>query len=113
MDNLTINTHLSRLAGIGQLNAKPELPSIPQGQLGGEMTISGTQETQGANFSQMLTESIDKVNQSLLASDKAVEDLATGKSTNVHGTLIAMQKADISFKMFLEVRSKVMAAMKK
>ena len=58
----------------------------------------------------MLTDSIDDVNRLMLDADRAIEDLASGQSKNIHQTMIAMQKADISFRMLMEVRTKIIRA---
>lgn len=102
MNNLSIQNHLRNLSGVGQLGATPEIrPVSAPGQ---------TEAAQGPSFGKMLSESIEKVNGLMNESDQSIEDLATGKSANVHHTMIALQKADISFRMLLEVRSKVMKA---
>ena len=104
MDNLTIQNHLRGLSGIGQLNQRPEIPGIESAGIG------QAEEAPESNFKDMLAESINKVNGLMNESDKAIEDLVTGKSANMHHTLIALQKADVSFRMLLEVRNKVMNA---
>ncbi len=43
-------------------------------------------------------------------SGTAQQELATGKNGNIHETLIAMNKASVSFKMVMEVRNKVISA---
>lgn len=90
---------------MGQLGVKPEIaPLSPPAQPG------KAEAAEGPSFKEMLTESIDKVNGLMNESDQSIDDLATGKSANVHHTLIALQKADISFRMLLDVRNKVMSA---
>ena len=37
-------------------------------------------------------------------------ELSTGRNGNIHETLIAMSKADVSFRMLTEVRNKVVSA---
>ncbi len=102
MDPISINNHMRTLSGAGQLG-KPEIELVPP---------SDITESSGAepSFGQTFAESLQKVNDQMLTSDKMVNDLATGQSSNIHGTLISMQKADISFRMVLEVRNKVMRA---
>jgi flagellar hook-basal body complex protein FliE len=105
MNNLSIQNHLRSISGVGQLGARPEInPLAPPAQPG------KAEGTEGPSFKDMLAESIGKVNGLMNESDQAIEDLATGKSANVHHTLIALQKADISFRMLLDVRNKVMSA---
>lgn len=42
--------------------------------------------------------------------DQAVQRLATGQTDSVHETMLAMAKADLSFRIFVEVQSKVVEA---
>lgn len=93
MNNFPIQNHLRSLSGYGQLGATPEINPAADS---------------GPSFKDVLSESIAKVNTQMVDSDQAVEDLAMGRSGDVHQTLIGLQKADISFKMLLEVRSKVL-----
>lgn len=68
--------------------------------------------TDGPAFGDLLAESIKDVNKAQLESRKAVEDLVTGDSRDVHNTIVAMQKADISFKLMMSVRNKIVDAYK-
>ena len=64
----------------------------------------------GPSFKDYLTEQIDQVNQLQNDANKAIEDLATGRSDDMTSVITATQKADIAFKMLLQVRNKVMEA---
>ncbi len=43
-------------------------------------------------------------------SSTAQQELATGRNGNIHETLIAMSKADVSFRMVMQVRNKIINA---
>lgn len=62
------------------------------------------------SFLETLKESIDKVNELQKAADVAVKDLAIGKAGDIHKTMIAMEKADISFQLMMQVRNKLISA---
>ena len=62
------------------------------------------------SFRNALQEQIDKVNELQNAASVAMEDLATGRRDDVESVIIATQKADIAFKMLLQVRNKVVDA---
>ena len=64
----------------------------------------------GKSFADLLKDSIDEVNRMQMEADGAVSDLATGAKPDIHGTMIALQKADISFKVMMEVRNKILSA---
>lgn len=39
-----------------------------------------------------------------------VSDLVTGKSGDIHTAMIAVEKADLSFQMMMQVRNKIVSA---
>jgi len=60
----------------------------------------------GETFSRMF----DEVNQLQHSADRKIEEFATSDNKDVHGTMIAMQKAEISMRLLLQVRSKLTTA---
>lgn len=62
------------------------------------------------SFKDALQGQIDKVNELQSAATAAMEDLATGRRDDVESVILATQKADIAFKMLLQVRNKVVDA---
>ncbi|MBW1783279.1 MAG: flagellar hook-basal body complex protein FliE [Deltaproteobacteria bacterium] len=69
-----------------------------------------TMKNQGGSFGHMLSEAIGETDQLRKTADMAVSDLASGKNTDIHKTMIAIEKASISFKLMMQVRNKVIAA---
>ncbi|NQU44945.1 flagellar hook-basal body complex protein FliE [bacterium] len=65
---------------------------------------------EGPSFEEALKASIAEVNDLKVQADKAIEDLASGKSGDIQGTILAMEKADVSFKLMMEVRNKIVSA---
>ena len=61
-------------------------------------------------FSDYAQRALADVNRQLRDADEAVNDLATGKNQDIHKTMIAMQKAEISFELVLQIRNKLIAA---
>lgn len=104
MDPIRMSNNMPALGGLERL-ARPEIDLVPPTAPGGAAA-----EAEGPSFGKMLTESINRVNDQMTHADGMVEDLAAGRSQNIHGTLLAMQKADISFRMLLETRTKVVRA---
>lgn len=64
----------------------------------------------GKTFGDFLAESIGKVNSLQQEANVAMEKLASGESQNLHETLLAVEKAEIAFKMMNQVRTKVIDA---
>ena len=62
------------------------------------------------SFGKMLTDSIDQVNRLQMAADSSISDLAMGKQTDIHRTMVAMEKASISFELLMQIRNKVISA---
>ena len=67
-------------------------------------------EAGGSSFGEWLSKSIASVNQMQDEGDSAAQKLMTGENTDIHGTMIAMQKASLSLSLMLEVRNKVISA---
>ena len=57
------------------------------------------EKTDAKGFTEVLKESISEINHLQVEADNAVKDLASGKSDDIHNTLIALQKANLSFKV--------------
>ena len=70
----------------------------------------GLKHGQGSSFTEVLKDSIDKVNRLQNEADKAIDGLAKGEARNIHDAMIAIEKANISFNMMLQVRNKILAA---
>lgn len=62
------------------------------------------------SFASVLKESIDKVNELQVQSDKATEKLVNGENIDLHQVMIASQKASIAMQATLEIRNKVIEA---
>jgi flagellar hook-basal body complex protein FliE len=63
-----------------------------------------------ASFKDFLLNSIQEVNTMQQAADHAVEQLATGGDVNPAEVLTAVQKADIAFRMMMQIRNKIVQA---
>ncbi len=64
----------------------------------------------GKTFQETLKESLEKVNELQKEADEAVKKLATGNGGNIHETMLAIEKADVSFRMMMQVRNKIVEA---
>ena len=62
------------------------------------------------SFGQMLEGSMDRVNQLQKEADATINNLATGNQTDIHQTMIAVEKADVSFELLMQIRNKLIAA---
>jgi flagellar hook-basal body complex protein FliE len=58
----------------------------------------------GAGFGSLIDNLLGKVNAQQTAADQAVRDLSLGQTDNLHGVMLAVANADLSFRLFLEIR---------
>jgi len=65
-----------------------------------------------SDFGEMLRKSIDNVNNNIQEAETLAAGLAGGEHANIHETMIAMEKASISFRMLTKVQNKVVEAYK-
>jgi flagellar hook-basal body complex protein FliE len=68
------------------------------------------EERQGPAFKDVLLNSIREVNDAQQDADRAVEALFTGDAVNPAEVLTAVQKADLAFRMMMQIRNKLVAA---
>ncbi|MBW2147903.1 MAG: flagellar hook-basal body complex protein FliE [Deltaproteobacteria bacterium] len=72
--------------------------------------VSASKESDSRSFAETLKDSLKEVNNLQLHADKAVQEMAMGESRNLHDTMILLEKADISFRLMMQVRNKLMEA---
>ena len=80
-------------------------PSIPALELSNTNKID-----ERPGFADHLKASLATANVLQHQSGTAQQELASGRNGNIHETLIAMNKASVSFKMVMEVRNKIISA---
>lgn len=61
-------------------------------------------------FGDMLKEAVNSVNQRLVNAEELSTQLALGKPVDIAQVMTAMSKADISFRLLLQVRNKALSA---
>jgi flagellar hook-basal body complex protein FliE len=76
----------------------------------GMQPLGAADKAGGASFKDVLLNSIQEVNSLQQEANQAVETLATGGDVNPAEVLTAVQKADIAFRMMMQIRNKVVAA---
>lgn len=99
MSVLTINQG-DRMLSTGNITSaidKAIKPEIPQ-----------TQDTQ--SFMNVLASNLNEVNELQQKADQSIMELATGKNENLHETMINVEKAEISLKLLMSIRNKMIEA---
>lgn len=70
----------------------------------------GAADKTAKSFSDVLGDAVNAVNTAHKEADVKMQELATGKSQNIHETMIAAEKADIALRLMVQVRNKVIEA---
>jgi flagellar hook-basal body complex protein FliE len=104
MDGLTIsnsNTLLDRGTTLKEINkSNLGMPATPN-----------TSEANGQKtFADTLKAAVDNVNTMQKESDVKMQEIATGKNHNIPEVMIAAEKADISLRLMVQVRNKIIEA---
>jgi len=68
------------------------------------------QEASPNSFGKVMAESMKEVNELQAKADISIEELVSGKSKNIHETMINISKADLAFRMTLQIRNKAIEA---
>ncbi len=80
-----------------------KIQNLPQAAAG----INGkVQQKEPAGFGKVIKGAIEKVDRLEKNADQSVVDLLQGKAS-IHETMIALQKADMSMQLLLNIRNKV------
>ncbi len=95
---MSVNAIASSIAGLGK------------GSELAQPAFENDAEVGKTSFSQELNRSINQVNDLLNAADKATEELAVGRSENLHEAMIATEKAESAMKFLVQVRNKALDA---
>ncbi len=67
-------------------------------------------EADNSSFASYLQKSWNDVNTLVGDADKASQNVAIGKTENIHEAMITMEKAETAFKFMMQVRNKAMEA---
>jgi flagellar hook-basal body complex protein FliE len=76
----------------------PALPTPPTGS---------PSETSGGMFGRLFDQALQGAAQSHQNAQAAIHDLATGKTDQLHGVLLQVAQADLSFRLILEIRNRL------
>lgn len=63
-----------------------------------------------AGFGDILSSTLQSVNNSQIAGDNAIERLQTGEAKHLHEVMIAVEEADVSLRMLVQMRNKALTA---
>jgi flagellar hook-basal body complex protein FliE len=108
MDSFLVLSSTTFIYGVGasditiQNNTESPLKAISVGKQ--------APQTESTSFGQILTDSLDQVSRLQHESSKSIQNLVTGKHTDIHQTMIAAEKSSVAFELLMQVRNKTIAA---
>ncbi len=88
---------------IGPISPKLQVPEVRSPRIQGE-------DKSNSGFGEILKDAISAANELQKQSDQQIQKFMAGESQDLHTTVIAMQKADLSFQMMMQVRNKIVQA---
>ncbi len=104
------NQFLNNSRYLDQRSLNVTSPSIDKaGGINGTVSPSSVNEP-GKSFADTLKEAVNSVNELSKSSDKASQDLATGRTDNVAEVMLAADKADVALRVMVQVRNKIIDA---
>lgn len=88
------------------------IPGIFPGPVAGNAgaALGGGAGASGAGFGDSLADAIQRVNDLQAQAKTQVEGVLGGNGEDLHGAMLAVEKADLAFQFMLQVRNKIVAA---
>ena len=74
--------------------------------------LSANQEPKSDSFGNKVFESLNKINEQHQEANASIVDLMTGKQQDINSVVASVAKADMSFKLLVGVRNKLVEAYK-
>jgi flagellar hook-basal body complex protein FliE len=75
-----------------------------------ESVAGGPSEASGEGFGATLRNAMDEMDELGSQAETKVADVLAGTGSDVHSALIAVEKADLSFQLMMQVRNKIVSA---
>ncbi|MDK2820367.1 MAG: flagellar hook-basal body complex protein FliE [Clostridia bacterium] len=69
-----------------------------------------SQSQKGTSFGDVLQKKINELNKLQIEADKLTQDYLAGNVTDVHQVMLALEKANLSLQLAMQVRNKVVEA---
>ena len=91
---------------------EPIQPAGPVGPLTGAAGAASSTDAGRAagDFKKVFSSYLEDVNGLKAEADKAVRDLMVGRSENLHEVVAAVSEADLSFRLMMQIRNRLVEA---
>ncbi|MBS1254115.1 MAG: Flagellar hook-basal body complex protein FliE [Anaerolineales bacterium] len=97
---------------VGEIQSARDLAlqALSSSAAGTEAESAGGTKEAAETFGRLLTQAVDDLNQVNSEANEAVARLAAGESVELHNVMIAVEEADLSLRLALQVRNKLVEA---
>ncbi len=92
----------------GMIDPVMALPSLAPMQVVDGTAQRGSVASAAEGFGNMVAQGLERVNNDLLASQAGLQQLAAGKTDNLHQVMIKLEESRLSFTMMLQVRNRLL-----
>lgn len=86
------------------------IQSITQGIADVAHPASGSGANDSTDFSSTLRSAVEQINQLQSDAQNKVAGLLSGNGEDIHSAMLAVEKANVSFEMMVQVRNKIVQA---
>lgn len=87
-----------------------KIESIGTSFISNNINSKAIEENTGKSFSDVISNAINKVNESQINADNKIEAMIKGEDVSMHEVMLSMQESQLSMQMLIEVRNKVVEA---
>jgi flagellar hook-basal body complex protein FliE len=88
----------------------PEMAGLRRPEAAPAPRAGASSAAGGDSFAAVLGDSLAEVNRLQQQADASITALATTDKASLHDTMIAMEQADVSFRLMMQVRNKIVEA---
>lgn len=95
------------LDAVAALAAAQLAPIAPVGAAMSPVPAAGVD---GASFGQIVSQGLDQVNETLMASQVELQQLAGGQAQDMHRVMMKLEESRLSFQLLMQVRGRLLEA---
>jgi flagellar hook-basal body complex protein FliE len=96
-----MSMNISGISSLGQISTNP---------LSNDVSAPAAGSDSGTSFKSILSSAIGEVEGARGDAAQSVQQFLSGNGDDLHSTILATQRAELEFQMFMQVRNKVVSA---
>jgi flagellar hook-basal body complex protein FliE len=104
-----MSIEFGKMTGVGGAGGI-DLSRLHESKQSGLDEVAGADEAGAPSFGDFLKNTVQEANSAQVTADRKLEEVAAGRNKDLHGAVLAMEKADVQFRLLTQVRNKVIEA---